>query len=69
MTAPLLQARDLRRRFGGVQAVNGISFAVDAGEILGVIGPNGSGKSTLFNCLLGQIAPSARTGAARRART
>ena len=58
MTSPLLQARDLRRRFGGVQAVNGISFTVNAGEILGVIGPNGSGKSTLFNCLLGQIAPN-----------
>jgi branched-chain amino acid transport system ATP-binding protein len=56
---PVLQARELKKSFGGVQAVNGISFAVNPGEILGVIGPNGSGKSTLFNCLLGQIAPSA----------
>lgn len=58
MTQPVLQARDLKKSFGGVHAVNGISFAVNPGEILGVIGPNGSGKSTLFNCLLGQIAPS-----------
>jgi branched-chain amino acid transport system ATP-binding protein len=56
MTA-LLQALDLRKRFGGVQAVDGISFTVNAGEILGIIGPNGSGKSTLFNCLLGQTRP------------
>ena len=55
---PLLQARDLHRNFDGVQAVDGISFTVQPGEILGVIGPNGSGKSTLFNCLLGQLAPS-----------
>jgi branched-chain amino acid transport system ATP-binding protein len=56
---PVLEARDLHRNFGGVRAVNGISFSVAQGEILGVIGPNGSGKSTLFNCLLGQIPPSA----------
>lgn len=55
---PVLEARDLHKHFGGVQAVNGVSLAVNKGEILGVIGPNGSGKSTLFNCLLGQIAPT-----------
>lgn len=55
----VLEARDLRRSFGAVNAVDGISFAVEEGEILGVIGPNGSGKSTLFNCLLGQLLPSA----------
>ncbi|HEY0419232.1 MAG TPA: ATP-binding cassette domain-containing protein, partial [Acetobacteraceae bacterium] len=55
---PVMEARDLRKNFGGVQAVRGVSFAVGEGEILGVIGPNGSGKSTLFNCLLGQIRPS-----------
>jgi branched-chain amino acid transport system ATP-binding protein len=57
--SPLLEVRDLHKQFGGVAAVNGISLAVNEGEILGIIGPNGSGKSTLFNCLLGQLAPSA----------
>ncbi len=56
---PVLEAQDLRRSFGGVEAVRGISFTVFEREILGVIGPNGSGKSTLFNCLLGQIQASA----------
>jgi branched-chain amino acid transport system ATP-binding protein len=55
----VLQVRGLEKRFGGIVAVNGVSFEVRAGEILGIIGPNGSGKSTLFNCILGQLAPSA----------
>jgi branched-chain amino acid transport system ATP-binding protein len=56
--AAVLQVRDLTKAFGGVHAVNGVSFEVHEGEILGLIGPNGSGKSTLFNCILGQLAPS-----------
>jgi branched-chain amino acid transport system ATP-binding protein len=60
MTA-VLQATDLRKSFGGIGAVNGVTFAVQQGEVLGVIGPNGSGKSTLFNCLLGQLQPSSGT--------
>ncbi|MGH8739987.1 MAG: ABC transporter ATP-binding protein [Burkholderiales bacterium] len=56
--AAILQIRDLTKAFGGVHAVNGVSFEVHEGEILGLIGPNGSGKSTLFNCILGQLAPS-----------
>ena len=56
--AAVLQIRDLSKAFGGVHAVNGVSFEVHEGEILGLIGPNGSGKSTLFNCILGQLAPS-----------
>jgi branched-chain amino acid transport system ATP-binding protein len=55
----VLQVRDLAKSFGGIHAVNGVSFEVREGEILGLIGPNGSGKSTLFNCILGQLAPSA----------
>jgi branched-chain amino acid transport system ATP-binding protein len=49
----------LEKAFGGIRAVNGVSFDVREGEILGLIGPNGSGKSTLFNCILGQLPPSA----------
>jgi branched-chain amino acid transport system ATP-binding protein len=54
----LLEVRDIEKSFGGVQAVRGVSFDVQPGEILGVIGPNGSGKSTLFNCILGQLLPT-----------
>ncbi len=55
----VLEVSDLHKSFGGVSAVDGVSFEVRAGEILGIIGPNGSGKSTLFNCVLGQLRPSA----------
>ncbi|HMA74937.1 MAG TPA: ABC transporter ATP-binding protein [Xanthobacteraceae bacterium] len=55
----VLEVSNLRKSFGGVAAVNGVSFHVREGEILGIIGPNGSGKSTLFNCVLGQLLPNA----------
>jgi branched-chain amino acid transport system ATP-binding protein len=55
----VLEVRGLAKAFGGISAVDGVSFDVREGEILGLIGPNGSGKSTLFNCILGQLAPSA----------
>ena len=54
----VLEVRDVRKSFGGITAVDGVSFDVQEGEILGIIGPNGSGKSTLFNCILGQLKPS-----------
>ena len=57
MTA-ILEVDDLRKTFGGIHAVDGVSFKVNEGEILGIIGPNGSGKSTLFNCVLGQYMPT-----------
>ncbi len=57
MTA-VLEVRDIAKSFGGVHAVQGVSFDVHEGEILGIIGPNGSGKSTLFNCILGQLTPT-----------
>lgn len=54
----VLEVHDLRRSFGGIQAVAGVSFALGEAEILGVIGPNGSGKSTVFNLLTGIVAPT-----------
>jgi branched-chain amino acid transport system ATP-binding protein len=54
----VLEVRDLKKSFGGIHAVDGVSFEVNEGEILGIIGPNGSGKSTLFNCILGQLRPT-----------
>jgi ABC-type branched-subunit amino acid transport system ATPase component len=51
--APLLVARTLRKQFGGLTAVDDVSFEVGRGEIVGLIGPNGAGKSTTFNLLTG----------------
>ena len=55
----MLGVSGLTKRFGGFTAVKDVSFAVDEGEILGLIGPNGSGKSTIFNCIAGLYAPTA----------
>src|SRR5713226_4494289 len=55
---PLLQIRDLTKRFGGVLASDGISLDVPAGELHAVIGPNGAGKSTLIGQLAGEIMPN-----------
>ena len=55
----LLQLEQLKRSFGGVRAVDGVSFTLAAGEVAALIGPNGAGKSTLFNLIDGQLAPQA----------
>jgi ABC-type branched-subunit amino acid transport system ATPase component len=55
----LLEINSLTKKFGGVQALNRVSFAVAAGEILGLIGPNGAGKTTCFNLINGLISPTA----------
>ncbi|MFD1623845.1 ABC transporter ATP-binding protein [Azospirillum griseum] len=52
-----LEVTDLARGFGGVQAVRGVSFTLESGELLALIGPNGAGKSTCFNLLNGQLRP------------
>ena len=53
----LLDVRDIRKSYGAIRAVDGVTMRVAAGEILGVIGPNGSGKTTMFNAILGQVRP------------
>ena len=55
----LLEVKELKMYFGGVHAVDGISFDIDAGDILGIIGPNGSGKTTLINAITGVYNPTA----------
>ena len=57
--SPVLEVEHLRKAFGGVRAVDDVSFGVGAGELLALIGPNGAGKSTCFNMLNGQLLPDA----------
>jgi branched-chain amino acid transport system ATP-binding protein len=58
---PVLKVSNLKKAYGAIQAVGGVSFEVMPGEIFGVIGPNGSGKTTMFNSVLGQIKPDEGT--------
>ena len=55
---PLLSLSQLTRRFGGLTAVNGISFDIAEGEVVGLLGPNGSGKTTALNMISGALKPS-----------
>ena len=55
---PLLEVRDLGKRFGGLTALSGVSFSVGAGETVGIMGANGAGKTTLFSLIAGNARPS-----------
>ncbi|WIJ25808.1 ABC transporter ATP-binding protein [Devosia sp. RR2S18] len=59
--SPILEVSGLTKRFGGLIAVNDVSFSVEAGQIFTVIGPNGAGKSTLFKLIAGFTRPTAGT--------
>jgi branched-chain amino acid transport system ATP-binding protein len=56
---PLLEVQHVSKGFGGVRAVHDVSFALEEGELVGIMGPNGSGKTTLFNVIAGALAPDA----------
>jgi branched-chain amino acid transport system ATP-binding protein len=58
MAEPVLQARDLTRRFGGLAACDGVGIALERGQLHALLGPNGAGKSTLINLLSGDLKPS-----------
>ncbi len=61
MTAPVLAVQGLRKAYGATLAVDGVSFQVAPGEIVGLLGPNGAGKTTTINMVLGVLAPTAGT--------
>jgi len=57
--SPLLEVREMTHRFGGLLAVDQLSFSVEKGSVASLIGPNGAGKSTVFNCITGIYRPQA----------
>ena len=59
VAAPVLQVLGLTKDFGGLKAVDQISFQIEEGELVGLIGPNGCGKTTTFNCISGMLSPTA----------
>ena len=68
MSAPMLETRNLTRRFGGLTAVDNLSLRLPGGKLHAIIGPNGAGKTTLFNLISGLLRPDAGAGAVPRPR-
>ena len=74
---PILQVQEVTKTFGGILALNRVSFDVHEGEVVGIIGPNGSGKTTVVNCITGFVKISSgrfsfagrRSAASRRTRS
>ena len=58
MSSAVVEVRNLTKRFGEFTAVDGISFDIHRGEILGLLGPNGAGKTTTFQMMLGLVTPT-----------
>lgn len=58
MSAPFMEVKNISKHFGGVKALDQVSFDINEGDIFGIIGPNGSGKTTLINCLTGFLKPT-----------
>jgi len=58
MSTPLLEVKNLTKKFGGLIAVDDVSFQIHKGEVVGLIGPNGSGKTTLVRCVMGLYKPN-----------
>ena len=61
MTLPIIAVREVRKRFGATEVLRGVSFAVDAGECVGLAGINGAGKTTLLKCMLDFGTPESGT--------
>jgi ABC-type branched-subunit amino acid transport system ATPase component len=68
MTTPMLEAVNLSVQFGGLMAVNNVSFEVWPNEVFSLIGPNGAGKTTIFNLISGPLPADLGRGHASRAR-
>lgn len=59
VSQPVLELRGVKRHFGGIRAVDGVTLAIEEGAVVALIGPNGAGKSTLFALMMGELAPTA----------
>ena len=69
MTSPLLELDHVTKRFGRVVVAEDVSFAVGAGDTVGIVGPNGAGKTSLFGLISGDLSPDAGASASPAARS